>query len=56
MIDEVVTADSAAMEGEQVSVEAADNGDEVHGVLDAVGVGCCFLGSGLSALIRQIPS
>jgi hypothetical protein len=43
VIDEVVPADAVTMHGEQVPVKAADNGDEIHSVLDGVGVGCCFL-------------
>ncbi len=43
MVDEIVAADAATMKGEQMAVEAADDGDEIHGVLDGVGVGCCFL-------------
>ena len=50
MIDEVVTADAAAMEGEQMPVKAADNGDEIHGVLDGVGVGCGFLLDGIGTV------
>ena len=39
MVDEVIAADAAAMEGEQMPVKAADNGDEIYGILDGVGVG-----------------
>src|SRR5580692_7963925 len=50
MIDEVVAAHTAPMEGEHVSVKAADNGDEIHGVLHGIGVGCSFLLDGISTV------
>jgi hypothetical protein len=43
MVDEGVTADSAAMEGDQMSVEAGDDGHEVAGILDGVCVRSGFL-------------
>ena len=43
VVDEIVAANSVTMEGEQVVVETADDGDEVTGVLNGVGVGRGFL-------------
>lgn len=34
MVDEIIATDAAAMQGQQVTVEAADNGDEIAGILD----------------------
>jgi hypothetical protein len=39
MVDEVVTADATAMEGEKMALKTADNGDEIYSVLDSAGVG-----------------
>jgi hypothetical protein len=50
MVDEVVTADPAAMQGDQMPVEAADNGHEIAGVLDGVSVGCSFLLDGIGTV------
>jgi hypothetical protein len=43
MVDEIVAADPAAIQGQQVAMEAADDGREVAGVLYGIGVGCGVL-------------
>jgi hypothetical protein len=50
MVDEVVAADPAAMNGEQMPMEGADNGDEIYSVLDGIGVGCGRLLDGVGTV------
>jgi hypothetical protein len=50
MVDEVVTADAAAMQGEQMSVKTSDNGNEITSVLDGAGVGCGLLLDGVGTV------
>jgi len=43
VVDEIIAADTAPMQSEQVPVKTADNGDQIAGILHGVGVGCGFL-------------
>jgi len=50
MIIQVVATDAAAMQGDQVAMEAADNSDEVAGILDGITVGSGLLLDGIGTI------
>lgn len=50
MIDEVVAGEAAAMQSQQVAMKAADNGDQVAGVLDGIGVRGGLLMDGIGSV------
>ena len=50
MVDEVVTTDAAAMQGEQVTMKTANNSDEIAGILDGIPIECGLLLDGIGTI------
>ncbi len=50
MVDEVIPGDAPAMKGEHVTVKTANDGNQIYGVLDGIGVGCGLLLDGIGTV------
>jgi hypothetical protein len=56
VVDEIVTGNTASVQRQQVPVKAADDGDQVYGILHGVGVGSGFLDGIILAIGDSCPA
>jgi hypothetical protein len=50
VVDEVIATDTAAMQGQQMPMKAADNGHEIAGILDGIPIGSGLLLDGIGTI------
>ena len=50
MVDEVVATDPAAMQGKQMTMETANNGHQIAGILDGITIGSGLLLDGIGTI------